>query len=135
MAEAPGASVPITESQFGASGSLTDTLVNVTLPVLVTLIVNVAVPPEITTCVSGVFWMSIAAFLTAVTVSVSSFESVPFADAVATFVTRLRALPPEARILLRFVPQRDAEEVKLTLPTAALTEALDAVATRSATCP
>lgn len=56
-------------------------------------------------------------------------------DAVATFVEALRAVPPEGRILLRFIPQRGAEDVKLTLPIQGLTESLDAVAERSLSCP
>ena len=55
--------------------------------------------------------------------------------AVATFVASLRAVPPQGRILLHFTPQRGLEEVTLTLPIAGLTESLDSLADRSASCP
>jgi hypothetical protein len=56
-------------------------------------------------------------------------------DAVAAFYAGLRALPPDGRVILRFVPQRDLPEVKLALPLEGLQEALDGVEQRSNNCP
>src|SRR5258708_32696120 len=56
----PADSVPIVFAQPPESGSVTVTPVSVTPPVLVTAIVNVAVPPESTACVAGVFVIAIA---------------------------------------------------------------------------
>src|SRR5438067_5381457 len=56
--------VPIVRLQFGESGSVTVTLVSSTSPVFVTVILNVAVPPRVITCVFGSFTIEIAGWVT-----------------------------------------------------------------------
>ena len=55
--------------QFGDSGSVTVTFVNTVLPVFVTVIVNLAVPPTATVCDFGFFTIAIAGCGTGVTVN------------------------------------------------------------------
>ena len=54
----------LVRAQPGAWASVTRTLVSVTSPLFVTLIVNVAVPPLTTCCESGVFATVIAGWIT-----------------------------------------------------------------------
>ena len=56
----PGASEAMTVLQLGASGSVTVTLVRVTLPVLVISMVKVTTAPGSAYCRSGVLAMSMA---------------------------------------------------------------------------
>src|SRR3954447_23835784 len=55
--------------QFGVSGSLTTTFVSVTLPVFVTVIVNLAVPPAAIDCAFGFFTIVIPGSASGVTFS------------------------------------------------------------------
>src|SRR5580700_8877801 len=62
---APGANVPEKDfTQLGAIGSATVTLVSATLPVLVTTMVHVAVPPDVTVWLAGNLVMPMLGFST-----------------------------------------------------------------------
>ncbi len=62
----PGLSCPSVRLQLGASGSLT-TLVRTTLPIFVTVMVKMAVPPLGICCRSGVLAMTTPGFINSTT--------------------------------------------------------------------
>src|SRR5258705_6760559 len=78
-------------AQLAESGSVTVTAVSVTSPVFVTVIVNVAVPPESTAWVPGVFVIVIAGWMTV---------TLAFDDAVTSGPTG--GVPIEVAVLVRF---------------------------------
>ena len=79
----PAASGPITFAQFGDSGSVTVTFVRSTVPVFVTVIANVAVPPESTAWVAGVFVIAIEALRLFVTVQTAFWPAASVTEPLA----------------------------------------------------
>src|SRR5262249_8707631 len=102
-------SVPMVFAQSGAIGSATVTFVSVTLPVLVTVIVQVAVPLKGTDCVFGFLVIEIAGVLGVTGVTVTGAESFavtvpPYGVVPTTVATWVKVAVAFARVPVRGVP-------------------------------
>src|SRR5215213_7417706 len=87
---APAASAPITFAQPGDRASVTVTAVSATSPVFLTVIVNVAVPPETTCWLSGFFVIEIAGSSTTTTASSVAVTSGPTGGCPVTTATLVK---------------------------------------------